>query len=199
MNASNATLAKQVQGDDPAAFAQLFGRYHALVFSVCLNFLGHRQDAEDATQETFSRVARYLHRWDPQRPLEPWLIAIAGNRCRTALSRRSQTRPLTMAPDASGLDQIASGAAADAWVEQNSADVLREELTLAMQRLPSNHRRAFQLFHEQCLPYAEIAERMDCPLGTVKTWVHRARQKLVQALIEREVISDTSFMRQERK
>ena len=52
--------------------------------------LGQREDAEDATQETFVRVAKNLHRWDPERKFEPWLLTIAGNRCRTRLSKRKR-------------------------------------------------------------------------------------------------------------
>ena len=59
MNESNALLAQKFRKNDQSAFARLVGRHHSLVFQVCLRILGHRQDAEDATQETFSRVARY--------------------------------------------------------------------------------------------------------------------------------------------
>jgi RNA polymerase sigma-70 factor (ECF subfamily) len=181
MELSNAILAERARKDDPAAFAQLFVRYYALVFSVCFRRLRHREDAEDVTQETFSRVARYLHRWDPQRPLEPWLIAIASNRCRTFRSRRQTFRPLSVAREPTS----------DSIEERRSADLLAEELRLAMQTLPANHRRAFELFHEQSLGYAEIAAELGCPLGTVKTWVHRARGHLIQSLIDRGVIESS--------
>ena len=194
MNLSNAVLAERVRRNDPNAFTQLFGRYHSLVFSVCLNLLGHRQDAEDATQETFSRVARYIHRWDPNRPLEPWLIAIAGNRCRTQLSRRKPVQPLSNAHDA-----LDDRYAVDAWSRSSSADALREELALAMRCLPPKHRRAFELFHEKSLSYAQIAEQMNCPVGTVKTWVHRARGQLIEALVGRGVVGENSVDREGRK
>ena len=191
MNLSNAVLAERVRRNDPTAFTQLFSRYHSLVFSVCLNLLGHRQDAEDATQETFSRVARYIHRWDPERPLEPWLIAIAGNRCRTQLSKRKPIQPLSNAQDA-----VADRYAVDAWNQSGSADALREELALAMRRLSPNHRMAFELFHEKSFSYAQIAERMNRPVGTVKTWVHRARGQLIEALVGRGVVHENSISRE---
>tara|TARA_R110002049_G_scaffold2750_8_gene22160 strand:- start:78956 stop:79540 length:585 start_codon:yes stop_codon:yes gene_type:complete len=194
MDISNAVLAERVRRNDPHAFAQLFGRYHSLVFSVCLKLLGHQQDAEDATQETFSRVARYIHRWDPNRPLEPWLIAIAGNRCRTQLSRRKPVQPLSISRDSIATEQVA-----DPWSQTSAADVLREELSLAMQDLSANHRVAFELFHEQSLSYVEIARHMDRPVGTVKTWVHRARAQLIEALIDRGVVNETNVVREARK
>ncbi len=172
MNQSNAVLAEQFRQNDHSAFAELVRRHHSLVFRVCLKILGHHEDAEDVTQETFSRMARYIDRWDPKRPLEPWLIAIAGNRCRTFLSRRKVYQPLSTVVEPSS----------DRTGEQIAADSLREEVDLALEGLPDNQRLAFVLFHEKSLNYAEIAVELGCPVGTVKTWVHRARGKLIEQL-----------------
>ena len=178
MNESNAILVQRFRDQDPSAFTELFSRYHSLVFGVCLKMLRHRQDAEDVTQETFSRVARYIHRWDSAKPLEPWLVAIAGNRCRTHLSKQRTHQPLSAAVEPS----------ADEDGQQQAADSLREEVSLAMLSLPAKQQEAFRLFHELELNYTEIAERMSCPLGTVKTWVHRARRQMVQRLRDRSVL-----------
>lgn len=182
MNESNALLVQQYRQNDESAFAKLVGRHHSLVFHVCLKILGHRQDAEDVTQETFSRVARYLHRWDSRRPLEPWLVAIAGNRCRTFLASKRVHQTLSAA-----IEPICNEVRA-----QCDADSLREELSLALSQVPACQRRAFELFHEQTLSYAEIAERLNCPVGTVKTWVHRARTKLIEQLLKRDVVGPPS-------
>ena len=178
MHDSNALLVQQVRQDNDRAFAELVGRHHALVFKVCLKLLRHRQDAEDVTQETFSRVAKYLDRWDSRRPLEPWLVAIAGNRCRTFLARKRVHQPLCAAMEPS-TDDVGA---------KHDADLLREELDLALAEVPGCHRIAFELFHEQSLSYAEIADRLDCPLGTAKTWVYRARTRVIQRLRQREVV-----------
>ncbi len=178
MNESNAALAEQFRQNDETAFAKLVRRHQQLVFHVCLKILGHREDAEDVTQETFSRLARYLDRWDRRRPLEPWLVTIAGNRCRTFLAGRRMYRPLSSVGEP----------ASDCAGEQLAADALREEITLALSCLPISQRRAFELFHERSLSYVEIAAELDCPVGTVKTWVHRARAKLIEHLRHREVV-----------
>ena len=136
MNESNAILAKRVLEKDEAAFTLLFGRYYRRVFGVCMKFLQHRQDAEDVTQETFTRAARYLRRWDSQRPFEPWLVAIAGNRCRTFLANRKGHRSLSLANEP--LENLSSvGAEAS----------LSEEIDLAISHLPDQQRTAFELFH----------------------------------------------------
>ncbi len=178
MNESNAALAEQFRQNDETAFPKLVRRHQQLVFRVCMRILGHRQDAEDATQETFSRVAKYLDRWDSRRPLEPWLIAIAGNRCKTFLARRRVHQSLSSVGEPTS----------DRTAQQFAADSLCEEVHLALQTLPDNQRRAFELFHQRALNYAEIASELKCPIGTVKTWVHRARTKLIQHLRQREVV-----------
>ena len=151
---------------------QLVDRFRGQVFGLCYRMLGQRQDAEDAAQETFVRVLNNLARWDQQRDFEPWLLAIAGNRCRTALAKRSRhagTQPLV-------------DAVPDHRPDLQAARHLAEEVELALRDLRPEYRAAFVLFHQQEMSYAEIAESLECPLGTVKTWVHRARPRTDQPL-----------------
>jgi RNA polymerase sigma-70 factor (ECF subfamily) len=75
-------------------------------------------------------------------------------------------------------------------LNQAAAESLREELDLALMQVPECQRQAFQLFHEQALTYAEIAEAMNCPLGTVKTWVHRARANIIDQFRDRQVVGN---------
>lgn len=179
MNESNALLADQFGQHDERAFAKLMSRHHSLVFRICLRMLGHRQDAEDATQETFTRVAKYLDRWDRRRPLEPWLVTIAGNRCRTLLSKKRVHLPLRTTDEPLIADAL----------EHRAAESLREEIQLALLHLPPNQRRALELFHQHALGYAQIAAELNCPLGTAKTWVHRARATLLESLRDRDVVN----------
>lgn len=180
MSESTSLLVRRYLNDDPSAFGQLVSRYQDRVFRLCFRILGHRQDAEDATQETFTRMARHLHGWDTARPIEPWLLTIAGNRCRTLLSRRKPTLPLLAAAEPT----------TNAAEAQRQAEILDEEVVMAMAGLREQHRQAFLLFHRAELSYAEIADRMGCPVGTVKTWVHRARGELIRQLREREVLAE---------
>ncbi|MDM4016239.1 RNA polymerase sigma factor [Roseiconus lacunae] len=180
-NLSTATLAEQVINDDATAFAVLMKRYHTFVYGICFAILKHRQDAEDATQETFSRVLRYLHRWDPRRPFEPWLATVAGNRSRTHLARRRSHSPLS--------DSIEPQSTA--MTEALAASAIAEEIRLALRALPTRQRTAFELFHDCELSYDEIARQMDCPVGTAKTLVHRARKQMVSALRDRDVLQSS--------
>lgn len=167
---------------DQAAMIALVERFRGQVFGLCYRMLGQRQDAEDAAQETFVRVLRNLHRWDPLRDFEPWLLAIAGNRCRTALAMRKRR------PAGEALPEQVPDRAPD----ERAAEHLGEEMMLALAKVREEYRRAFLLFHEQHLSYEEIADVLAVPLGTVKTWVHRARRELVEQLRRRGVVHENA-------
>jgi RNA polymerase sigma-70 factor (ECF subfamily) len=158
----------------------LVEQFRGQVFGLCYRMLGQRQDAEDAAQETFVRVLKNLHRWDQARDFEPWLLAIAGNRCRTALAARRR-RPVA---------EPTVELVADDAPDERPGQQLAEELRLAMDGLRDDYKQAFLLFHEHELSYAKIAEAMGIPLGTVKTWVHRARRELIDALRLRGAIPE---------
>jgi RNA polymerase sigma-70 factor (ECF subfamily) len=165
---------------DQSAMAELVDYYRGQVFGLCYRMLRHRQDAEDVTQECFVRVLRGLHTWDQERAFLPWLLAVAGNRCRTHLASRMR-QPATT----SLVEQVSD----DAW-EIAEARNLAEEVELALSTLRAEYRQAFLLFHQHELSYAQISVTLDCPLGTVKTWVHRARRELIARLKHRGVLED---------
>ena len=173
-------LVGRCRGGDQAAMVELVDRYRGQVFGLCYRMLRHRQDAEDVTQESFVRALRGLHTWDSQRDFLPWLLAIAGNRCRTHLASRMRRPPTT-----SLVDHLSDDA-----VEITAARNLAEEIELALSNLRNEYRQAFLLFHQHELSYAQISATLDCPLGTVKTWVHRARRELVAQLRHRGVLQE---------
>jgi RNA polymerase sigma factor (sigma-70 family) len=155
----------------------LVQRFQAEVYGLCVRMLHHRHDAEDVTQEVFLRVFRSLRRWDSSRTLRPWIIGIAVNRCRTWLTQRARRPEL-----ADYLQDTAPGRPADDSTE------LVAEIRAALQELRPEYRAVFVLFHEQSQPYEEIAEALDRPVGTIKTWLHRARMELLQRLRRRGMV-----------
>ena len=152
---------------------ELVERFERPVFSLCLRMLRHRQDAEDVAQESLVRVCRHLRSWDGARKLLPWVLAIAANRCRTALDKRSR-RPI---PSESLPEPESRAEPAPAG--------LGEEVELALGELREEHRTCFVLFYEQELPIIEISEIMGVPDGTIKTWLHRARKQVADRLRQR--------------
>jgi RNA polymerase sigma-70 factor (ECF subfamily) len=170
-----AELVRQCLAGDEAAVRQFVERFQQVVFGLCLRMLGHRHDAEDATQETLLRAVRNLHRWDESRPLLPWLLAIAGNRCRTALEQRSRRPRMADLPT----DAVMHA--------EMPVQDLGEELRYAIEQLREDYQTTFQLFYQQQLNCTQISEVMGVPEGTVKTWLHRARRELVERLERRGI------------
>lgn len=159
----------------PGASTRLVHQFKDRVFGLCFKMLGQREDAEDATQETFIRVMNNLHRWDSTRSFEPWLYTIAGNRCRTKLLKRSKQKEIQLA------EPIECAA-------RSSSTGLFEEIGRAIDTLCTSHKKAFQMFHVRQCSYIEIAEELDVPVGTIKTWVHRARRQIADFLKRRKTL-----------
>ncbi len=166
---------------DQLAMRQLVERHERVVLRVCQRMLGNRHDAEDVVQETFVRALKSLAGWDQARAFRPWLLAIAANRCRTALGKQRAFACDTQAL-ADELPARHDG--------RQALGHLAEEVALALGQLRSDLRQAFELFHYEQLAYAEIADVLEVPVGTVKTWIHRARQEVAARLIQRGVVEN---------
>ena len=176
---TDSLLVKRCLSGDESAMDQFVARFERLIYRVCLGMLGRREDAEDVVQDVFVRTFRSLHQWDPERPLIPWLVTIASNRCRTALARRSR-HPIVL------------DISRDAVETPSASRELAEELDLAIGRLRDDYRRCFELFYRDELSVLEIGERLNIPEGTVKTWLHRARKELAEHLERRGITPGTS-------
>jgi RNA polymerase sigma factor (sigma-70 family) len=171
-------LVEALRSGDPQAPRLLIERFQGVVFGLCYRMMGHREDAEDVAQEAFLRALRSIAGFDASRPLRPWLLEIAANRCRTALARRARRPP---AASATMEDRP------DPRPGLSDPDDLAGELERGLQALRPEYRMVFALFHEQNLSYEEIAEAVSRPIGTVKTWLHRARAQLADDLSRRGV------------
>ena len=174
-------VARCLEGDSQA-IRSLVERFQTDVFALCTRLLQHRHDAEDVCQEVFLRVFRSLRRWDGVRPLKPWIIGIAVNRCRTWLSQRGRRPELV-----DYLQDTAAGPPAD------DSDELVRELRAALADLRTEYRLVFVLFHEQGQPYEEIAALLGRPVGTIKTWLHRARLEMLERLRRRGMVSEVGY------
>jgi RNA polymerase sigma factor (sigma-70 family) len=179
VSVDDVTLVRRCLRGDAEAVRTLVERFQAEVFGLCVRLLGHRHDAEDVTQEVFLRVFRSLGGWDAARPLKPWLMGIAVNRCRTWLTQRAR-RPESV----DYLQDVAAGPPAD-----DSAELLHE-IRAALAELRPEYRIVFVLFHEQGQPYEDIAQALERPVGTIKTWLHRARLEIMDRLRRRGMVRD---------
>jgi RNA polymerase sigma factor (sigma-70 family) len=180
--ADDATLVRRCLKNDAIAIRGLVERYQGVVYGLCARLLGNRHDAEDVTQEVFIRVFRSLRRWDSTRPFQPWVLGIAANRCRTWMAR-SARRPAAV----DYLEDTAPDPRSDTSATDDAPELARE-LNRALANLRPDYRTAFVLFHERGESYEAIAEVLRRPVGTVKTWLHRARLELLDALRRRGMV-----------
>lgn len=164
---------------DVSAIQQLLSQFQTDVFGLCYRLLSHRQDAEDVTQEVFLRVVRSLSAWDSSRPLKPWILGIAVNRCKTWLAQRSRRPEL--------VEYLHETVAAR---EVDDDSELLTEIQTALAEMRLEYRTVFTLFHEQGHPYEVIAVALDRPVGTIKTWLHRARQEVFERLKSRGMLPE---------
>ncbi len=184
MSTEDAKLVRDCLHGDARSVRALVERFQAEVYGLCCRLLHHRQDAEDVTQEVFFRVFRSLRGWDAARPLRPWIMGIAVNRCRTWLTQRARRPEL-----ADYLQDTAAGPAPD-----DSAELVREIQT-ALAELRWEYQTVFVLFHEQGQPYEAIALTLGKPVGTVKTWLHRARLEILDRLRKRGMVPEENAER----
>lgn len=129
--------------------------------------------ADDLAQETFVRAFVHFDRFDPERPLLPWLLAIARRLCLDVL-RREKLMP-TVGEIAATIDP-APGPERRASVNEEMA-----RLEEALADLDEGPREAIFLFHLEGMSYRDIAAALEVPIGTVMTWLHRGRARIKQA------------------
>ena len=165
-------LAERCRAGQESGFRDFVERFQGMVYGICLRMVGDRHEAEDLAQETLLRALRSLAKWDERRPLRPWLLTIAANRCRTHLGRRKR-RPTTC-------EYAAEVPAPNA--NDHDARELQAEIHRALDALRPEYRRVFLLFHEQGCSYEDMSELVGRPIGTIKTWLHRARGDLMRSL-----------------
>jgi RNA polymerase sigma-70 factor (ECF subfamily) len=159
---------------EPDAFGVLVERYQSKIFTLCVRMVGNADDAADLAQETFIRAYKSLRTFRLDARFSPWIYKIAVNLC---LNHR---KGKAIRPETELDDQIRSNdLSPERRAEQRE---LREQLTDAVAGLPPKYRAAIILRHVHDLAYDDIAEALGVPLGTVKTWLFRARERLQDRL-----------------
>lgn len=167
------------QGDQDA-FAELVYLFQDPVFNFCYRMLGESGEAEDASQETFLRVHKNLHRYDTARSFKTWLLSIASNHCIDRLrKRRMQFVSLDDEPTAAALALSSS----DPTPEQAALKIeLRDAIQQLLQQLDEHYRLAVIYRYWYQYSYAEIALEMGTTESAIKSRLHRARKRLGELL-----------------
>lgn len=175
------------QGRD-AAFRELLRRYERPVFSLVFRMVRDRDTAEDLAQESFIKVLNNIDRYRPEFKFSSWLFKIAHNVAIDHLRKRTiDTVSLEGSRYATTTAEAESTAIPVASKDQSALEEMESrELGSAIEKavasLRPEYRACILLRHVEDRSYEEIAATLDLPLGTVKTYIHRARHELRQAL-----------------
>ncbi|MET0696323.1 MAG: RNA polymerase sigma factor [Acidimicrobiia bacterium] len=154
---------------DEAAVKVVYDRFGGPVFALSMSILGDHGLAADATQQTFIKAWRAASTYDAGRSFGPWIYAIAR---RTAIDLYRKRARVVVSDDVDvvslpiGLETV--------W------EVF--EVRSALDRLPDEERQVIKMSHFDGLTHVEIADRLDIPVGTVKSRSHRAHQRLIEML-----------------
>ncbi len=166
------------EGRRDDAIARLLPAYRERVFALCLSMVGNRAAAEDIAQEVFVKIWRALPAFDGRSALSTWIYAITRNAAWSALRSRRAGGSLT---EPSMLAEVevraveASGAGQYGAIEADT-DARRVEGWVA--RLPEKQRQVVRLFYLRECSVEQVAEMSGMPVGTVKTLLHRGRERL---------------------
>jgi RNA polymerase sigma-70 factor, ECF subfamily len=179
MESSDLELASRMSAGDAGALAICYDRYASRVLGFLIKLVGSREDAEDLLQVTFLEAWRRTHRYDPSRSrLDAWLYMIARSRALDHLRRRRTDgekiaacvcEPLTPEEPSEGLERVES---------------LRR-LRNALRQLPLDQSEALGLAFFAEMTHVEIADRLNIPLGTIKTRIRLGMMRLREILAER--------------
>lgn len=176
----DAQLVKASQHGNQDAFAFLVQKHRCLVFNMVLRMLQDYEEASEITQEAFFAAWQGLPSFRGEARFATWLYRIAYNCALKQLERRKRERSLQAAMEA---EQILEGVNKQKWAEdilelRARQAIVREQ----MEKLPAKYRSMLILRHLQEMTYEEMADILFMPIGTIKSWLFRARHLLKERL-----------------
>ena len=181
-NPTDRELVEKALEHDAASFEQLFMRYKKELLQLYMQRTGNNpSDANDILQETFIKVFLNLHKYNPEYPFNQWLHAIARN---TFIDYTRKRKDYVFSLDSQnwpgpGLNPPANTANPEEKMMQRQTG---KELDRILDRMPPRYKQMIKMRFVQEHSYEEIAEKLDIPLGTVKTQIHRAREKFLKLI-----------------
>lgn len=176
--ADDQSLVRRVlEQSDHTAFEYLISRYRESIYRLMLARTGSQQDADDLVQETLIKVYINLRRYDTHYTFGQWIYTIARNTLIDSKRKRHEDFSLD---DRFSLSESLSPSPEQSVIDNQN----RTQIENSLQRLSPTHRQLFCMRFLDEYSYEEIAQKLNMPLGSVKTNIFRARVKMCQLLIE---------------
>lgn len=187
-DATDQEVVAQARLGREAAYRELVRRYERPIFSLIYRMVRDRELAEDLSQETFVKALKAVGSYRPEYKFSSWIFKIANNAAIDHLRKRElatlsiEGSPHARTPDAMEATALQIGGRLPGPLDQLEARELGGAIEEAIGRLRPEYQSCILLRHVEGRPYEEIAEMLGLPLGTVKTYIHRARHELRKAL-----------------
>jgi RNA polymerase sigma-70 factor (ECF subfamily) len=187
-NLPDADVVALAQRGREDAFRELVRRYERPVFSLIFRMVRDSAASEDLAQDTFIKVLNHIDKYRPEFKFSSWLFKIANNVAIDSLRRRQlDTISMDGSPHAATAADVEStsfdvASPGESALEEMESKELGSAIERAIGKLRPEYRSCIMLRHVEGRSYEEIAATLDLPLGTVKTYIHRARHELREAL-----------------
>ena len=178
---SDAELVVEAREGSEKAFRKLVERYHPMAYAVVRGILGDRSDVEDVAQDVFIKVFRGLPGFRGDSKLSTWIYTVARNE---AFNAARKSNPANTAIDDIVIESP-DHLRPDALYRQK---VRQKEVERGLSQLESDYRLALELRYMGEKSYAEISELMEIPIGTVKTYIHRAKIELKRVMTRGQLV-----------
>jgi RNA polymerase sigma-70 factor (ECF subfamily) len=185
---SDQDIVALARAGEEAAYRELIRRYERPLFSLLYRMVRDRELAEDLAQETFVKALNAIESYRPEFKFSSWIFKIANNAAIDHLRRREldtlslDGSPQAETPEAIEATALQIGDRQESALDEVEARELGGQIEAAIAQLRPEYRSCILLRHVEGRAYEEIAEILNLPLGTVKTYIHRARNELRQAL-----------------
>jgi RNA polymerase sigma-70 factor (ECF subfamily) len=185
---SDQDVVLRARSGQDAAYRELIRRYERPVFALVFRMVRDRELAEDLAQETFIKALNAIDSYRPEFKFSSWIFKIANNAAIDHLRRREldtlslDGSPHAETPEAMQATALQIGARQETPLDTVEAKELGTAIEAAIGSLRPEYRSCILLRHVEGRAYEEIAEILNLPLGTVKTYIHRARNELRHSL-----------------
>jgi RNA polymerase sigma factor (sigma-70 family) len=180
-NEGDSRLLAEAREGGEKAFRRLVERCQPMAYAVVRGVLGDRWDVEDVVQEVFIRVYRGLAGFRGEAKLSTWVYTIARNEAVNAARRQR--------PADESIDDVVVASPDEARPDERyMRKAQREELERCLSELEENFRVALELRYMAEMSYQEIAGTMGLPMGTVKTYIHRAKIELKRKMARKRLV-----------
>ena len=173
---SESDLVERTRAGEVEAFSELVRRNERVIYNLAYRFMRDGTLAEDMAQEAFLKAYRLLDGFRGECSFATWLYRVTCSVCLTEIHRRKRRGEVELTP------AHTCGAAVDPQEVSEMPELVRRCVT----ELPERYATVVTLYYLQEVSYEDIAKAMKIPMGTLKTWMHRARQKL-RKIVEAEI------------